>query len=99
MLEKELALFFPQYVKVVLLMGDAAIKAVNEDSLCVQGGKRVTPAGSTYKIREQAVLLGQYAGFSIVSAGRPQFFHRKSQAQDDWRGYRRCIGVNARKGL
>ena len=47
-LEKELALF-PD-VKVFMLMGDVAIKAIND--IAVRAGEgRVIPAGSTYKIR------------------------------------------------
>ena len=48
LLEQELALF-PK-VKVLLLMGDVAIKAVNEIASRT-GQPRVIPAGSTYKIR------------------------------------------------
>lgn len=47
-LEEELALF-PR-VKVLLLMGDVAIKAINNIATRTQG-KRAVPAGSTYKIR------------------------------------------------
>ncbi len=49
-LEKELALF-PD-VKVFMLMGDVAIKAIND--IARRGGEeRVIPAGATYKIRGQ----------------------------------------------
>ena len=47
-LQEELALF-PR-VKVLLLMGDVAIKAINNIATRTQG-KRAVPAGSTYKIR------------------------------------------------
>ena len=49
-LEQELALF--PHVKVYLLMGDVAIKALNYISVKAGEG-RVVPAGSTYKIRGQ----------------------------------------------
>lgn len=50
MLEKEIALF--SNIKVFMLMGDVAIKMMN-DIWKKQAGKKVMPAGSTYKIRGQ----------------------------------------------
>lgn len=48
MLQREIALF--PNVEAFLLMGDFAIKALND--ICRrEGGKRVIPSGSTYKIR------------------------------------------------
>lgn len=47
-LEKELELF--SNLRAMLLMGDAAIKALNFIALR-NGGKRVIPTGATYKIR------------------------------------------------
>jgi uracil-DNA glycosylase len=47
-LEKEIALF--PNVKVYLLMGDVAIKALNYIALRTGAG-RVVPSGSTYKLR------------------------------------------------
>ena len=75
-LEKELALF--PNVKVLMLMGDVAIKAVNE--IARRGGeKRVIPAGSTYKIRGQEYLFrGQRVFPSYLQAG-PSFFIEKSK--------------------
>ncbi len=49
-LEEEITLF--SGVKVFMLMGDVAIKMMN-DIWKKQTGKRVVPAGSTYKIRGQ----------------------------------------------
>jgi len=50
LLEQEIALF--PNVKVFLLMGDVAIKALN--SIAARAGEgRVIPAGSTYKLRGQ----------------------------------------------
>ncbi len=75
-LEKELA-FFPN-VKVFLLMGDVAIKAVNHIAQRA-GEKRVIPAGSTYKIRGGIYLFrGKRAFPSYLQAG-PSFFIEKSK--------------------
>ena len=49
LLQKELSLF--PNVKVIMLMGDVAIKAMNQIAR-EQLGKRVIPSGSTYKIRK-----------------------------------------------
>ena len=75
-LEKELALF-PD-VKVFMLMGDVAIKAINDIARRVGEG-RVIPAGSTYKIRGQEYLFrGRRAFPSYLQAG-PSFFIEKSK--------------------
>jgi uracil-DNA glycosylase len=75
-LEHELALF-PK-VKVYLLMGDVAIKAVNYIAERVGEG-RVIPAGSTYKIRGQEYSFrGKRAFPSYLQAG-PSFFIEKSK--------------------
>jgi len=75
-LEKELALF-PD-VKVLMLMGDVAIKAIN-DIARRAGEGRVIPAGSTYKIRGQEYLFrGRRAFPSYLQAG-PSFFIEKSK--------------------
>jgi uracil-DNA glycosylase len=76
LLEKELALF--PSVRAFLLMGDVAIKAVNEIARRA-GEKRVIPAGSTYKIRDQAYYFrGARAFPSYLQAG-PSFFIEKSK--------------------
>ncbi len=76
LLEQELALF--PNVKVFLLMGDVAIKAVN-DIARRAGEGRVIPAGSTYKIRGQAYFFrGRRAFPSYLQAG-PSFFIEKSK--------------------
>jgi uracil-DNA glycosylase len=51
LLEQEIALF--PNIRVFMLMGDVAIKMMN-DIWKKQTGKKVIPAGSTYKIRGQA---------------------------------------------
>lgn len=74
LLEKEIALF--PNVKVYLLMGDVAIKAVN--MIAKRNGEpRVIPAGSTYKIRGgEFTFRGAKALPSYVQAG-PAFFVEK----------------------
>ncbi len=75
-LEKEFALF-PD-VKVFMLMGSVAIKAINDIARRVGEG-RVIPAGSTYKIRGQEYLFrGRRAFPSYLQAG-PSFFIEKSK--------------------
>lgn len=75
-LEKELALF--PNVKVFLLMGDVAIKAVNYIARRAGEG-RVIPAGSTYKIRGREYFFKDIRVFpSYVQAG-PSFFIEKSK--------------------
>ena len=75
-LEKELALF--PGVKVFMLMGDVAIKAVNYIARRA-GEKRVIPAGSTYKIRgDEYFFTGRRAFPSYLQAG-PSFFIEKSK--------------------
>jgi hypothetical protein len=76
LLEKELNLF--PNVKVYLLMGDVAIKAVN--SIARRNHEpRVIPAGSTYKIRDgEFAFRGARALPSYVQAG-PAFFVEKSK--------------------
>ena len=75
-LEQEIALF--PNVKVFLLMGDVAIKAVNYTARRA-GEPRVIPAGSTYKIRGQEYhFRGRRAFPSYLQAG-PSFFIEKSK--------------------
>jgi uracil-DNA glycosylase len=76
LLEQELALF-PE-VKAFLLMGDAAIKAINDISRRSGSGRSI-PAGSTYKIRGQEYFFqGKRAFPSYLQAG-PSFFIEKSK--------------------
>jgi uracil-DNA glycosylase len=76
LLEQELALF-PK-TKVLLLMGDVAIKAINEIARRA-GEERVIPAKSTYKIRGGSYYFqGKRALPSYLQAG-PSFFIEKSK--------------------
>jgi uracil-DNA glycosylase len=73
-LEQELALF--PNVQVYLLMGDVAIKAVNQIARRA-GQARVIPTGSTYKLRgEPYYFHGKRALPSYLQAG-PSFFIEK----------------------
>jgi len=75
-LEKELELF--SRVKVLLLMGDVAIKAINEIAKRA-GEERVIPTGSTYKIRGgEYYFRGKRALPSYLQAG-PSFFIEKTK--------------------
>ncbi len=88
LLEKEIALF--PNVKVYLLMGDVAIKAIN--MIAKRNGEpRVIPAGSTYKIRGgEFTFRGARALPSYVQAG-PAFFVEKVK--------RKMIAEDIRKAL
>jgi uracil-DNA glycosylase len=75
-LEEEITLF--PNVKVFLLMGDVAIKALNYIANRV-GEEKVIPAGSTYKIRGgEFYFQGKRAFPSYTQAG-PSFFIEKSK--------------------
>jgi len=76
LLEQELALF--PNVKVFLLMGDVAIKAVN--AIARRAGEgRVIPSGSTYKLRGPAYYFrGRRAFPSYLQAG-PSFGIEKTK--------------------
>jgi len=75
-LEKELDLF--PNLRVLLLMGDVAIRALNE--IARRGGEhRVIPAGSTYKVRSDVYhFRGKRVFPSYLQAG-PSFFIEKSK--------------------
>jgi uracil-DNA glycosylase len=75
-LESEMDLF-PE-IKVFMLMGDVAIRALNYVAKRT-GEARVIPAGSTYKIRkEKYSFRGRRAFPSYLQAG-PSFFIEKSK--------------------
>jgi uracil-DNA glycosylase len=88
LLEKELALF-PE-TRVLLLMGDVAIRSVNAIAKRT-GEPRVIPSGSTYKIRSGTYAFrGMRAFPSYLQAG-PSFFIEKSK--------RRMIAEDIRRAL
>jgi len=88
LLEQELALF--PAARIFMLMGDVAIKMMN-DIWKRQTGKRVIPAGSTYKIRRRAYYEGNRRVFpSYTPAGR-NFLIEKSK--------RRMVAEDIREAL
>ncbi len=74
LLEQELALF--PHVKAFLLMGDVAIKAVNEIARRAGEG-RVIPAGSTGRIRGQTYTWRGARVFPSYLQAGPSFFIEK----------------------
>ena len=76
-LEQELALF--PNVKVILLMGDAAIRALN----CIakrRYGAKAVPSGSTYKIRKGKFFFGDIRVFpSYLQTGRNFLIEKSKQ--------------------
>jgi hypothetical protein len=77
LLEKELYTF--PNLRVIMLMGDVAIKAFNEVSKR-RTGKRVIPGGSTYKIRSTPYFYGDIRVFpSYLQAGPSFFIERKKR--------------------
>jgi len=76
LLEQELALF--PATRVFMLMGDVAIKMMN-DIWKKQTGKKVTPAGPTYKIRGQAYYEGDRRVFPSYTPAGKNFLIEKSK--------------------
>jgi uracil-DNA glycosylase len=76
LLEKELALF--PNVKIYMLMGDVAIRALNYIAGRV-GLPRVIPAGSTYKIRGGEFYHGKIRVFPSYLQAGPSFYIEKSK--------------------
>ena len=88
LLVEETALF--PNVRAYMLMGDVAIKMMN-NIWKKQTGKKVIPAGSTYKIRGEAYYLGDTRVFpSYTPAGR-NFLIEKSK--------RRMVAEDIREAL
>lgn len=76
LLEQELALF--PNIKVLMLMGDVAIKSLNYIAKR-QGEPRVIPAGSTYKIRGGEFYYKNIRAFPSYLQAGPSFFIEKSK--------------------
>lgn len=76
LLEQELALF--PNAKAYLLMGDVAIKSLNSIARRA-GGKRVVPAGSTYKIRGGEFYFQEKRVFPSYLQAGPCFYIEKSK--------------------
>ena len=75
-LEQEIALF--PNVKVFMLMGDVSIKMMN-NIWKNQTGKKVIPAGSTYKIRGQAYYFKDIRVFPSYTPAGKNFLIEKSK--------------------
>ncbi len=78
LLEKELTMF--PAVKVLMLMGDVAIKAVNNIARRA-GEPRVIPVGSTYKIRGREYRFRGARVFPSYLQAGPSFFIEKKKRQ------------------
>lgn len=88
LLEKEAALF--PNAKAFMLMGDVAIKMMN-NIWKKQTGKKVIPAGSTYKIRGQAHYAGNIRVFPSYTPAGKNFLIEKSK--------RRMVAEDIREAL
>ena len=75
-MEKELALF--PNSKVLLLMGDVAIKSINYIAGRA-GARRVIPAGSTYKLRGPEYSFRGLRVFPSYLQAGPSFYIEKSK--------------------
>ncbi len=88
LLEQEVALF--PVARVFMLMGDVAIRMMN-DIWRRQTGKRVIPAGSTYRIRGQAYYEGNRRVFPSYTPAGKNFLIEKSK--------RRMVAEDIREAL
>jgi uracil-DNA glycosylase len=91
LLEKEIALF-PD-IRVYMLMGDVAIKMMNS-IWKKQTGKKVIPAGSTYKIRNQAYYMGEKRVFPSYTPAGQNFLIEKAKRKmvtEDVREAMKCL--------
>jgi len=75
-LEKELTLF--PNIKVIMLMGDFAIKAINNIARR-RLGERVIPSGSTYKIRGNEYYFEDIRVFPSYLQAGPAYFIEQSK--------------------
>jgi uracil-DNA glycosylase len=88
LLEHEISLF--PNVKVFLLCGDVAIRMMN-DIWKQKTGKKVVPAGSTYKIRGQAYYYGNIRVMPSYTPAGKNFLIEKSK--------RRMVAEDIREAL
>jgi uracil-DNA glycosylase len=92
-LEQEITLF--PNIKVVMLMGDAAIKMMN-NIWKKQIGKNVIPAGSTYKIRNQPYYFGDIRVFPSYTPAGQNFLIEKAKRKmviEDVREAMKCLAA------
>jgi uracil-DNA glycosylase len=93
LLEQEITLF--PNIKVLMLMGDAAIKMMN-NIWKKQTGKKVIPAGSTYKIRNQPYYLGDIRVFPSYTPAGQNFLIEKAKRKmvtEDVREAMKCLAA------
>jgi uracil-DNA glycosylase len=93
LLEQEIALF-PD-IRVFMLMGDVAIKMMNA-IWKKQTGQKVIPAGSTYKIRNQAYYFGDKRVFPSYTPAGQNFLIEKTKRRmvtEDIREAMKCLTV------
>ncbi len=93
LLQQEITLF-PD-IRVFMLMGDAAIKIMN-NIWKKQTGKKVIPAGSTYKIRRQPYYLGDKRVFPSYTPAGQNFLIEKAKRKmvtEDIREAMKCLTV------
>jgi uracil-DNA glycosylase len=88
LLEKEIALF--PSVKVFMLMGDVAIKMMN-NIWKKQTSRKVIPTGATYKIRGQAYYFNDIRVFPSYTPAGKNFLIEKSK--------RRMVAEDIREAL
>jgi uracil-DNA glycosylase len=88
LLEQELSLF--PNIRVFMLMGDVAIKMMN-DIWKKQAGKKVIPAGSTYKIRGQKYYFEDKRVLPSYTPAGKNFLIEKSK--------RRMVAEDIREAL
>jgi uracil-DNA glycosylase len=91
LLEQEITLF--PNIRVFMLMGDVAIKMMN-NIWKRQTGQKVIPAGSTYKIRNQAYYLGDKRVFPSYTPAGQNFLIEKTKRQmvtEDIREAMKCL--------
>jgi uracil-DNA glycosylase len=91
LLAQEIALF--PNVRVFMLMGDVAIKMTNA-IWKKQTGQKVIPAGSTYKIRNQAYYFGDKRVFPSYTPAGQNFLIEKAKRKmvtEDVREAMKCL--------
>ena len=91
LLEQEIALF--PNIKAFMLMGDAAIKMMN-DIWKKQTGKKVIPPGSTYKIRSKEYYIKDKRAFPSYTPAGKNFLIEKSKRKmvaEDIREALKCL--------
>ena len=91
LLEREIALF-PD-IRVFMLMGDVAIKMMN-GIWKKQTGKKVIPAGSTYKIRGQQYFINDKRVFPSYTPAGQNFLIEKSKRKmvtEDVKAAMKCL--------